>query len=126
MHSRAAALALSVLFKVAFFAFILSSSYSSADVTGFFAIAFPFFSFVFMLFFLGITVALATGSKPGISPHPVPSELKSDGGGEDESVRVHVHSRGECAPLVVDPNAKPAAFHLGGGAGRSASESSSA
>ena len=47
-----------------------------------------FFSFVFILFFSGITVALATGSKPGISTDPVPSELKLDGGGEGESVRV--------------------------------------
>ena len=88
-----------------------------------------FFSLVFILFFSGITVALATGSKPGISTHLVPSELKLDGGGEGESIRVRVRSQGgECALLVVDPDGTPslaAPFRLGGGAGRSASESSS-
>ena len=105
---RGSSLTLYVLFNVAFLAFIVSSSSSSADVTGFFAFAFLFFSllfsFVFILF-LGITVAFATGSKSGISTHLVPSELKLDGGGEGVSVRVRVCSRGgECAPLVVDPD----------------------
>ena len=73
----------------------------------------------FHIFFSGITVALATESKAGISTHPVPSELKLDGGGEGESICVRVRSRGGgCAPLVVDSDAKPAAFRLGGGAGR--------
>ena len=77
---------LSVLFNAAFFAFILSSSASSAVVTGSFAFTFPFFatifSFVFILFFSGIIAALATGSKSGISTHPVRSELKLDAGGD--------------------------------------------
>ena len=59
-------------------------------------------------------MALATGSKPGISTDLVPLELKLDAGGDGESVCVRVRSRaGECAPLVVDPDAKPAAFSLG-------------
>ena len=71
-------------------------------------------------------MALAMGRKPGISTHPVPSESKLDGGGEGESACVRVRSRGAgCAPLVVDPDAKPAAFRLRGGARRSVSESSS-
>ena len=92
MRSRAAALTLSVLFKATFFACILSSTYSSADVTGSFAFAFAFFSFVFILSFSGITVVLAMGSKPGINTHLVPSELKLDRGGEGESIPVvYVH-----------------------------------
>ena len=48
------------------------------------------------------------------------------GRGTGESIRVRVRWRGECAPLVVDLDGMPAAFRLGGAAGRSASESSSA
>ena len=96
MTALGTALTLSVLFHVAFFAFILFPSSSPADVTGSFAVAFPFFSvffyFVFILFFSGIIVALATRSKPGISPHPVPLELKLDGGGESENASVRVRS----------------------------------
>ena len=71
------------------------SSSSSADVTHSFAFLFLslFFSFVFIFFFSGITVVLATGSKSGISTHSVPSESKSDAGGDlaKAYVCVYVH-----------------------------------
>ena len=76
---------------------------------------FSTFSFVFILFSSVITVAPVTGSKPGISTHPVPSELRLDAGGEGESVCVRVRSRGgECAPLVVDPtlSQQPSAWEV--------------
>ena len=116
---RAAALTLSVLFNPDFFAFILSPSSSSAYVTCSFAFTisffFTFFSFVFILFSSVITVALATGSKPGISTHLVPSDLKLDGAGKAKAyvcVYVHEEVNAHLWSLTLTPSQQPSAWEV--------------